>query len=247
MGFLMRTIAGTWIVSLTVSLWLFFTSHVQAINAQVINAQAFHHFFSNDLHSEVVISRLSEENLSQLKESFIEDRFDFVNTLRSDCLESSGLTEIEDNYCAVIADLFDFVAWNNLGQKLFVRGRDEAALMAYDHSLLINPEYSLGLANRCGVLSRLGEYDLALISCELALKGDGRWGIRGSTLAWNNKGDVLFNLKRYQESLSSFDQALAISHNYASAQRNRAVVLHQLQKITQEQGEDNDIRFSESV
>ncbi|MEM1170288.1 MAG: tetratricopeptide repeat protein [Cyanobacteria bacterium P01_H01_bin.35] len=243
----MRIISRTWIVALTVSLWLLFTSPVQAINDRVINTKDFNHFFSNDLHSEAVISHLSEENLSQLKKSFTEDRFDFFSALKSHCLQSSDITKSQNSYCAVINNSYDFMAWNNLGQNLFARGYDEAALAAYDHSLLINPEYSLGLANRCGVLSRLEEYDLALVSCELSLKGDGHWGKRGAALAWNNKGDVLFNLKRYQESLSSFKQALAISHNYTGAKRNMAVVLHHLQKIKQEQGEDNDIRFSGSV
>ena len=188
----MRIIIRRWIVLLTLSLWLLFTPQVQAVNYRVINTEDFHNFFSNDLHSEAVISHLSEENLSQLKESFIEDRFDFFGNLRTHCWKSSNMTAIENSYCAVVAHSFDFVAWNNLGQKLFARGYDEAALAAYDHSLLINPEYSLGLANRCGVLSRLEEYDLALVSCELALKGDGPWGRRGSALAWNNKGDVLY-------------------------------------------------------
>ena len=230
----MRTITGRWIVALTLSLWLFFILKIQPINAQVINTQKFHHFFSNNLYSEIVVSHISEENLSQLKESFIQDKFNFFGILRSNCLELSGLRKFKNSYCAVINHSFDFVAWNNLGKELFIRGYDEAALAAYDHSLLINPEYSLGLANRCGVLSRLEEYEQAFLSCELAFKGDGRWGRQGSALAWNNIGDVLFNLKRYQESLSSFEQALAISHNYVGAQRNRAVVLQYLQKIKQE-------------
>lgn len=230
----MRTITGTWIVALTLSLCLFFILQIQPINTQVINTQNFHHFLSNNLRSEAVISYISEENLSQLKEPFQQDRLNFFGILRSNCLKSSSLTKFKNSYCAVINHSFDFVAWNNLGQKLFVRGYDEAALAAYDHSLLINPEYSLGLAKRCGVLSRLREYEQALISCKFALKGDGRWGRQGSALAWNNIGDVLFNLKRYQESLSSFEQALAISHNYVGAQRNRAVVLQYLQKIQQE-------------
>ena len=83
------------------------------------------------------------------------------------------------------------------------------------------------------MLSRLKEYEQALNSCKLALRGDGHWGRQGAALAWNNQGDVLFNLKRYQESLKSFEQAIAINHNCASAQRNRAVVLRQLHKMMQ--------------
>ena len=80
---------------------------------------------------------------------------------------------------------------------------------------------------------KIKEYEQALNSCKLALRGDGHWGRQGAALAWNNQGDVLFNLKRYQESLKSFEQAIAINHNCASAQRNRAVVLRQLHKMMQ--------------
>lgn len=118
--------------------------------------------------------------------------------------------------------------WNNLGQRLFHLARYPDALIAYDHALLINPDYSLGLANRCGVLSKLEQYAQALESYDLALQGDDYWGAEGSALAWDNRGDILFNLERYQESLSSFEQALAINPSYKHAQQNRAIALHQI-------------------
>ncbi|WP_096626097.1 tetratricopeptide repeat protein [Calothrix sp. NIES-3974] len=96
----------------------------------------------------------------------------------------------------------------------------------------MNPESSLVLANRCGVLSKLEKYSQALTSCSFALKGDQRWGKTGEALAWNNQGDVLFNLGRYQESLASFDRALAIVPDNQSIQRNRELVIQQLDLIS---------------
>ncbi len=118
--------------------------------------------------------------------------------------------------------------WNNRGEKLFSLGRYDEALTSYNHALLISPEYSLVLANRCGVLSQLEKYSQALTSCKFALNGDQRWGKIGEALAWNNQGDVLFNLGRYQESLRSFDRALAIFPNNQSIRHNRELVIQQL-------------------
>lgn len=129
------------------------------------------------------------------------------------------------------AALNDSTVWNNLGQTLFAQRRYPDALLAYNHALLINPTYSLVLANRCGVLSQLGEYSQALASCDLALEIDTLWGAQGSALGWDNRGDALFNLERYQEALSSFEQALVQNPNYQNAEHNRQIVLFQLEKI----------------
>ena len=122
------------------------------------------------------------------------------------------------------------IAWNNLGQKLFVAQQYAGALRAYDHALVISPDYSLALANRCGVLSQLENYDQALVSCDMALKGDGRWGAQGSALAWNNRGDALFNLKKYKASLRAFEKAILIDPDLKGAWYNRALALSQIQQ-----------------
>ena len=121
-------------------------------------------------------------------------------------------------------------AWNNLGQTLFVAQQYAGALTAYDHALVISPDYSLALANRCGVLSRLKDYDQALMSCELALKGDGRWGAQGSARAWNNRGDALFNLKQYTASLQAFEKAILVNPAVKSAWYNRQLALSRIQR-----------------
>ncbi|MBE9064665.1 tetratricopeptide repeat protein [cf. Phormidesmis sp. LEGE 11477] len=145
--------------------------------------------------------------------------------------EPSEQASVEAWKRAIATDPSDPTAWNNLGQKLFATEQYEGALMAYNHALLINPDYSLVLANRCGVLSRLEEYAQALNSCNLAIKGDGHWSSQGSALAWSNRGDVLFNLENYQAALRSFEQAIIVNPNYQNAWYNRAVVLSQLDSV----------------
>ncbi|MEL6333675.1 MAG: tetratricopeptide repeat protein [Cyanobacteria bacterium J06636_28] len=129
------------------------------------------------------------------------------------------------------ATLLDATLWNNLGQQLFTQKHYPEALLAYNHALIIQPEYSLVLANRCGVLSQLGEYYQALESCDLALEINNQWGAQGSALGWDNRGNALFNLDRYHEALRSFEQALLLNPNYQNALRNRKVVLFQLEQL----------------
>ncbi|MGD1862685.1 MAG: tetratricopeptide repeat protein [Leptolyngbyaceae cyanobacterium] len=136
-------------------------------------------------------------------------------------------------------------AWNNLGYQLFSLSHYIEALAAYNHALLIDPDYSLSLANRCAVLSKMGEYVQALESCQRAIAKDHRWGNQGPALAWDNQGDVLFNLQLYQEALKSFEQAIALNPDDLNAQRNWLIVQHQLSEISKEtaleqtQGDDD--------
>ena len=57
----------------------------------------------------------------------------------------------------------------------------------------------------------------------LALQAD-------NTEAWNNRGNALAALKRYQEAIASYDQAIAIKANKHQAWYNRGNVLAQVQR-----------------
>jgi tetratricopeptide (TPR) repeat protein len=144
------------------------------------------------------------------------------------CKVLSGEEGIKVCNLAIMLNPDDIISWNNRGEKLFKLGRYSEALNTYNHALLIDSEYSLVLANRCGALSALQRYSEALKSCQYALKGNKKWGISGEVLAWNNQGDALFKLGRYQESLTSFDKAIAINPNFENLQTNREIVLNRL-------------------
>lgn len=121
-------------------------------------------------------------------------------------------------------------AWINHGQKLFDFRQYAKALISFENALLLKPDYSLGLANRCGILTVLGRYPEALDSCDMALIGDQQWGFSGQVLAWNNRGDALIKLERYEEALVSFQKSLAIDPNDVAAQQYRHVVLKKLNR-----------------
>lgn len=121
-------------------------------------------------------------------------------------------------------------AWINHGQKLFDFRQYTKALISFENALLLKPDYSLGLANRCGILTVLGRYPEALDSCDMALIGDQQWGFSGQVLAWNNRGDTLIKLERYEEALASFQKSLAIDPNDVAAQQYRHVVLKKLNR-----------------
>lgn len=120
--------------------------------------------------------------------------------------------------------------WINHGQQLSNFGQYNKALISFENALLLKPDYSLGLANRCGILSVLGRYTEALESCDMALLGDQQWGFNGQVLAWNNRGDTLIKMERYEEALASFQKSLAIDPNDAAAQQYRRDVLKKLHR-----------------
>jgi tetratricopeptide (TPR) repeat protein len=64
----------------------------------------------------------------------------------------------------------------------------------------------------------------------LLLRGDRHWGLDVEALAWDNRGDALFNLEHYEESLVVFENAIASNSSYGHANRNRAVVLEKLDR-----------------
>ncbi|MEM9276825.1 MAG: tetratricopeptide repeat protein, partial [Cyanobacteria bacterium P01_F01_bin.143] len=110
-------------------------------------------------------------------------------------------------------------------------------LIAYKQALDLNPKYSLAWANLCGLLSQVQAYDVALAACDLALLHDSYWGSDGEALAWDNRGNILFYLGDYQESLESFNKALAVNPGYSNANNNRSIVLSHLKHFVPEQDE----------
>jgi tetratricopeptide (TPR) repeat protein len=69
-------------------------------------------------------------------------------------------------------------------------------------------------------------YKDAATACETALqKGDNSWGKEGVALGWNQYGNALTGLKKYEEALATLNRAIAIKPDYASAWTNRSVTL----------------------
>jgi tetratricopeptide (TPR) repeat protein len=236
----MKTFFRIWTVTIAIGIWLFCTQ-----SANAFDARNCHLTPSTNSNSQAIVTQLSEVALSRLKAphakaKYLASQNSSSGACAANCFRLPGQLGIDGCRCALHENPGNAAVWNNLGQKLFNLGRYSDALIAYDHALLIHPFYSLGLANRCGVLSQLEEYTQALASCDLALAGDGNWGEPGAAIAWDNRGDALFNLQRYQEALDSFERALSTNPSYQNAQRNRAIVLRRLEQLTKQQAKEND-------
>ena len=64
--------------------------------------------------------------------------------------------------------------------------------------------------------------------------GELRQGDRDETRpaeAYNNRGNALQDLKRFEEALASYDKALAIRPDYAEAYSNRGIALQDLKRF----------------
>ena len=115
------------------------------------------------------------------------------------CAQLSGSDAIYACNQALLLNPNDSDTWTNRGQKLFKQGKYQEALTSNQYALLIKPDFSLALANQCVILATLGRYNEALSACDLAFMGDEVWGTQGESLAWNNRGEVLFTWATIKE------------------------------------------------
>ena len=214
----MKSIISLLIVSVVAGLWL---SLLQPTHGS--NLHGFEFPASIGLSSKLARSHLSKVELVSSKAVFMANIASRPINEMSNGMGTFRQLDVAPFYQAVVDNPLNAGAWNNLGYQLFSLNHYVEALSAYDRALMIDPDYSLGLANRCAVLSKLGKYAQALLSCQLAIEKDRHWGSQGAALAWDNQGDVLFNLQRYQESLKSFEQAIALNPDYLNARRNWAI------------------------
>ena len=107
------------------------------------------------------------------------------------------------------------MAWFHRGNIFRTAKQYERALIAYDRMLLLEPQDSLTLTYRCDVQIALGNYDIALLSCQNALAGNGRWGNQGPALAWTHQGRAHDYLSQFDAAIAAYDQAIGLDPNNA--------------------------------
>lgn len=223
----MTSMIRLWIVATVIGLWLSLLQPTQASSLQSLNLSRV-----MGGRSEIVTMPKATE-LAAAKAIFMAHSSARPAAAVDSNFSIAREPDADSFYQAVITNPLKAETWNNLGYQLVSLNHYAEALTAYNHALLIDPNYSLGLANRCAVLSLLGEYAQALVSCQLAIERDHHWGTQGAALAWDNQGDVLFNLQRYQESLQSFEQALTLNPGNLNARRNWAITQQLLEHIAE--------------
>lgn len=122
------------------------------------------------------------------------------------------------------------LAWLNRGIILSQAGQLEQAAIAFERTLLIEPEYSLALAYQCRTLVDLGQANLALESCEAALAGNGQWGTESEAFAWTEQGRAYTQLRNYPAAIAAYDQAIRIDPTQAVTWTEQGLVLQALQR-----------------
>jgi tetratricopeptide (TPR) repeat protein len=125
--------------------------------------------------------------------------------------------------------LGQFAASPEESQRQFASARQEA-----DRSLSLMPDFAPALAVKCASLRSLAQSDQGLLAnalqtCDDALRADPK-----NQKAWNNKGNVLIKLGRYEDAVAAFDIAIQCDPPVAAQPwNNKAVALHKL-------GRDNE-------
>jgi tetratricopeptide (TPR) repeat protein len=122
------------------------------------------------------------------------------------------------------------LAWFYRGEILAQAQQYELALVAYERTLLLEPEDSLTLTRQCEALVALERSQLALSACEAALAGNGRWGNAGPALAWTHQGRAYTQLAQYDQAIFSYDQAISLDANNELTWASQGQVLEALRR-----------------
>lgn len=103
------------------------------------------------------------------------------------------------------------------------RGSYQHALVLYDQSIALSPDYAEAHANRGNALRCLQRLEEAVASFDraIAMKPD-------YAEAWCNRGIALRDLTRLEEAVASHDRALDLRPDYTNALKSRGVALSDL-------------------
>jgi tetratricopeptide (TPR) repeat protein len=95
-------------------------------------------------------------------------------------------------------------AYNN-GSDLASQGKFQDALVETEKALSIQPNFTLALTQKAGILNVMGRYQEALDATNAAIAGNAN-----ISEAWVNRADALVHLGKYQDAIDSANRALAI-------------------------------------
>lgn len=98
------------------------------------------------------------------------------------------------------------------GQKLLDANLPQNALESLDKFLIVQPNHADALVKRAAALEKLGRTDEALASCDRAIAANG-----ALVSGYLHKGGLLNRLRRYDEALNCFEQALQAQDKKAAA------------------------------
>ena len=112
----------------------------------------------------------------------------------------------------------------NLGADLASQGKFQEALVETENALAIQPNFSLALTQKAGILNVMGKYQDALDASNSAIAGN-----PAISEAWANRADTLVHLGKYKDAIGSADRALAIDPTLEGAKTTRLVATKMLE------------------
>ena len=104
----------------------------------------------------------------------------------------------------------------NLGADLASSGKYQEALNETETALSIQPNFTLALTQKAGILNVMGKYADALNATDEAIAGN-----PAVSEAWVNRADALAHLGRYQDAIDAANRALAIDPTMEAAKAIR--------------------------
>ena len=122
------------------------------------------------------------------------------------------------------------LAWFYRGEILAQAKQYELALVAYERTLLQDPENSLVLARQCEAYVALERPQSALDTCGSALTIDKNWGEIGPALAWTYQGQAYTQLNQYDQAIFAYDQAIGLDPTNALTWAAQGQVLETLRR-----------------
>jgi tetratricopeptide (TPR) repeat protein len=119
-------------------------------------------------------------------------------------------------------------AWYQRGVIQRQSQQSEEAVTSLERAILISPNYSQALVEKCGVLSDIQHYDEAIQACDLALKVNAEWGTSNPATAWRNKAIALRKAGKLQDAATSYEQMLSANPKDAEGWYEQGWILHNL-------------------
>ncbi|MDJ0844484.1 tetratricopeptide repeat protein [Crocosphaera sp.] len=133
--------------------------------------------------------------------------------------------------------------WRKKAEALQFLGDYGKAITANEWALQFMPGDRQTLTQQCALINLTTQaqpspppegYTQALESCDKALQvGNGSWGELGAAYAWNQRGNALIGLGRYEEAVVSLKQALSLQPDYPEAWNNLSVAFWYLENYAQ--------------
>lgn len=140
--------------------------------------------------------------------------------MAKECATLSKLEEYEEAIavCEQALDIDDnwentspAIAWHHRGIAFRQLGNIEQSIYSNDWALQLQPDFSLAWAERCTILSDLGNYSEALNACEQALSTDKNNDPNTLATIWGTRGALFKQLEYYDEALKAYNESLVLN------------------------------------